>query len=408
MKWVTVFSNKHPFLTAISLALGSAIALGLGRFSYGLLLPVMREDLDWSYLVAGTMNTANAIGYLIGALSSPVMMRKISVNRFFIISCVITAIFLFLSGCTDQTVALFIYRVIAGIASAWVFVAGGVLAAQLGSIHANKSGLLLGIYYGGPGLGITLSSLTLPLVGQWAMDIHWQHSWQLSWYAIAMMCVILTLLLIKPVQSIPAVPPKKAGHSGTPIRSYIPILAGYFMFGVGYIGYMTFVVALLKQLGLASATLNLFYALLGVAVMASSRLWAKLLDHFKGGQSLAILNTLLGIASFIPAFLAIYGAQMDGAAIVAIFFSGLLFGGVFLSAVASTTAFVKHNMPQADWVGGITVFTSIFAAGQIVGPTIVGWISDGQGGLAQGLVLSGVALFIGGFIATRQKPLKQK
>ena len=99
---------------------------------------------------------------------------------------------------------------------------------------------------------------------------------------------------------------------------------------------------------------------------------------------------------------------MDGAAIVAIFFSGLLFGGVFLSAVASTTAFVKHNMPQSDWVGGITAFTSIFAAGQIVGPTIVGWISDGQGGLAQGLVLSGAALFMGGLIATRQTPLKHK
>ncbi len=408
MKTVTVFAHKHPFLTAIALALGSAIALGLARFSYGLLLPVMREDLSWSYLVAGTMNTANALGYLIGALLSPTMMRKISVNRFFIISCLITAVFLFLSGCTDQTVALFIYRVIAGIASAWAFVAGGVLAAQLGSIHANRSGLLLGIYYGGPGLGITLSSLTLPLVGQWAADIHWQHAWQLSWYAIALMCVVLTLLLIQPVQSIPAVPPKKAGHSGTPIKSYLPILAGYFMFGVGYIGYMTFVVALLKQLGLASTTLNIFYALLGVAVMASSRLWAKLLDHFKGGQSLAILNTLLGIASFIPAFLAIYGADMDGAAIVAIFFSGLLFGGVFLSAVASTTAFVKHNMPQSDWVGGITAFTSIFAAGQIVGPTIVGWISDGQGGLAQGLVLSGAALLMGSFIAARQKPLKHK
>ena len=408
MKSVTVFSNKHPFLTAISLALGSAIALGLARFSYGLLLPVMREDLHWSYMVAGAMNTANAIGYLIGALLSPAMMRKISVNRFFIISCLITAVFLFLSGCTDQTAVLFTYRVIAGIASAWAFVAGGVLVAQLGSIHTGKSGLLLGIYYGGPGLGITLSSLTLPLVVRWAMDIHWEHAWQLSWYAIALICLLLTVVLIKPVQSIPAVPPKKAGHSGTPIKSYIPILAGYFMFGVGYIGYMTFVVALLKQLGLASATLNIFYALLGVAVMASSRLWAKLLDHFKGGQSLAILNTLLGIASFIPAFLAIYGAEMDGAAIVAIFFSGLLFGGVFLSAVASTTAFVKHNMPQSDWVGGITAFTSIFAAGQIVGPTIVGWISDGQGGLAQGLVLSGAALFMGGLIATRQKPLKHK
>ena len=71
MKTVMVFANKHPFLTAIALALGSAIALGLARFSYGLLLPIMREDLVWSYLVAGTMNTANALGYLIGALLSP-------------------------------------------------------------------------------------------------------------------------------------------------------------------------------------------------------------------------------------------------------------------------------------------------------------------------------------------------
>jgi MFS family permease len=84
-----------------------------------------------------------------------------------------------------------------------------------------------------------------------------------------------------------------------------------------------------------------------------------------------------------------------------------LFGGVFLSAVASTTAFVKHNMPPSDWVGGITAFTSIFAAGQIIGPTIAGWISDGQGGLARGLLFSGIALLLGGLIATRQKPLAQ-
>ena len=157
-----MFSNKHPFLTALSLALGSAIALGLARFSYGLLLPVMREDLDWSYLVAGTMNTANALGYFIGALSSPAMMRRMSVHQFFISSAIITGVFLFLSGCTDQTSLLFIYRVIAGIASAWIFVAGGVLISQLSTIHANKSGLMLGIFYAGPGLGIVLSSVILP------------------------------------------------------------------------------------------------------------------------------------------------------------------------------------------------------------------------------------------------------
>jgi MFS family permease len=400
-----VFSNKHPFLTALSLALGSAIALGLARFSYGLLLPVMREDLDWSYLVAGTMNTANALGYFIGALSSPAMMRHMSVHRFFISSAIITGVFLFLSGCTDQTSLLFIYRVIAGIASAWIFVAGGVLISQLGTIHANKSGLMLGIFYAGPGLGIVLSSVILPFFNDWGVKISWDHSWQLSWYALGILCLIFTLILVKPISSIPAIPPKPSGDSGTPLKSYGPALMGYFMFGVGYIGYMTFVVALLKQLGLSNSTLNIFYAILGFSVMASSRLWAQMLDRFKGGQSLAILNTLLGIASLIPALIAIYDIPLSNLILLSIFGSGVLFGAVFLSAVASTTAFVKHNMPSSDWVGGITAFTSIFAAGQIIGPTIAGWISDGQGGLARGLLFSGLALLLGGLIATRQKPL---
>jgi hypothetical protein len=65
-------------------------------------------------------------------------------------------------------------------------------------------------------------------------------------------------------------------------------------------------------------------------------------------------------------------------------------------------------MPPADWVGGITAFTTIFAAGQIIGPTIAGWISDGQGGLASGLLFSGVALLLGGALATKQRPLLEK
>ena len=71
--------------------------------------------------------------------------------------------------------------------------------------------------------------------------------------------------------------------------------------------------------------------------------------------------------------------------------SGLLFGGVFLSVVASTTALVRHNLPPAQWAAGISAFTIVFAAGQIVGPTVVGFIADGPGGLARGLVFSAMA-----------------
>jgi hypothetical protein len=86
--------------------------------------------------------------------------------------------------------------------------------------------------------------------------------------------------------------------------------------------------------------------------------------------------------------------------------SGLLFGGVFLSVVASTTALVRHNLPPAAWAAGISAFTTVFAAGQIIGPTVVGWIADGPGGLARGLVFSAVALWVGAALGLRQKAIR--
>ena len=85
--------------------------------------------------------------------------------------------------------------------------------------------------------------------------------------------------------------------------------------------------------------------------------------------------------------------------------SYFLFGGVFLSIVASSTALVRHNLPQNQWAAGISSFTVVFAAGQIAGPTMVGWIADGEGGLARGLLVSALALWLGAVLAWRQKPL---
>ena len=62
-------------------------------------------------------------------------------------------------------------------------------------------------------------------------------------------------------------------------------------------------------------------------------------------------------------------------------------------------------MPPSDWGNGISAFTIVFAFGQIVGPTVVGWIADGPGGLARGMVFSALALWLGALLAWRQRPL---
>jgi hypothetical protein len=76
---------------------------------------------------------------------------------------------------------------------------------------------------------------------------------------------------------------------------------------------------------------------------------------------------------------------------------------VFLSVVASTTALVRHNLAAPAWPAGIAAFTIVFAAGQIVGPSLVGWVADGAGGLARGLVLSACVLAFGALLASRQR-----
>lgn len=74
------------------LAMGPAVGLGLGRFAYALLLPAMRADLGWSYAQAGALNTANAAGYLIGALLTAPLAARIGDKRAFLAGLALAAI----------------------------------------------------------------------------------------------------------------------------------------------------------------------------------------------------------------------------------------------------------------------------------------------------------------------------
>ena len=384
---------------ALALSLGAAVSLGITRFAYGLLLPPMRADLQWSYTLAGAMNTANALGYLAGALVTPRLLQRWGPGALLVGGSALASVFMVLSGFFTAAAPLLAQRLLAGVASAFVFIAGGLLAARLGAQQPARGGFLLGLYYGGTGFGIVASALLVPAAMQAAGER--PHAWAWAWWALALACAFGTLALRWPARvlaGLEATPAAVAAPAEAP-AVWCPFawsLAGYFMFGVGYIGYMTFVVALLREQGVTPDAITAFYALLGCAVIASSRIWAGLLDRHRGGQALAILNALLGCATLLPVLTAVWAALLA---------SGLLFGAVFLSVVASTTALVRHNLQAAHWARGISAFTIVFAAGQIVGPTVVGWVADGPGGLQRGLLLSAVALWLGAGLAWRQRPL---
>lgn len=402
-------SRAQVVWLALALSLGAAVSLGITRFAYALLLPPMREDLGWSYTLAGGMNTINALGYLLGALATPVLLRRQAPGRLLLGGAVLATVFMGLCGFFLDAPSLLLQRLLAGVASALIFIAGGLMAARLGALDAPRSGLLLGLYYGGTGWGISLSALLVPAVLAAAPG---PHAWTWAWWALALASAVATLGMVWPVRVLrrmdaaaaaagvvsgkPAPSAAPVGPQVFRVRDFGPALAGYAMFGVGYIGYMTFVVALLRAQGVGGGAITWFYALLGLSVVLSSRIWAGLLDRSRGGQALALLNGLLGVATVLPALTGSWPVALA---------SGLLFGGVFLSVVASTTALVRHNLPPSQWAAGISAFTIVFAAGQIVGPTVVGLIADGPGGLARGLVFSAGALWLGALLAWRQRPL---
>ena len=377
---------RDTFVTAAALALGAAISLGLARFSYALLLPPMRADLGWSYFTAGAMNTFNAAGYLVGALLLPRALARFDARTLLLAGGFGTALVLAAHGLVRSDAWLYSLRALAGVCSAATFATGGLLAARLGQTPGAKPALVLGLYYGGTGLGIIASALIVPPL-----------SWPGAWVALAMAALLGNAVMARGTRSL-AAPPAAAPARGEGFRArdFAFGLLGYLMFGLGYIGYMTFIVTLLREQGVGGAVIVAFYVLLGAGVIASSWLWAPLLQRYRGGQPLAVLDALLAVATLLP---------VASAHPVAVFASGALFGAVFLSVVASTTVLVRHNLPPAAWPAGIAAFTIVFAGGQIVGPVLVGWVADGPGGLVRGLALSAGVLALGALLASRQRAL---
>jgi predicted MFS family arabinose efflux permease len=386
-------------VVAAALALAAAVSLGLARFSYALLLAPMRADLGWSYLTAGAMNTVNACGYLLGALVTPMALRRFGARAVLLAGSAATGLLLAAHGEVVTDLALYLLRLATGIASAATFISGGLLAARLGRSPARRegrpgaaAGLVLGIYYGGAGIGIVVSALLVPPLAGGAT----LHAWQTAWIALGAAALLATLVTAAASAGLDA--ERTVIEAAAPFRrrDFGFGLVAYGLFGLGYIGYMTFVVTLLHEQHLSAGLITAFYALLGLAVIVSPWLWAGLLQRFRGGLPLCVLSALLALATLLPVL---------GTHPLVVIGSGLLFGAVFLSLVASTTALVCHNLPSAAWPAGIGAFTTVFAAGQIVGPSLVGWVADRAGGLQPGLACSAAVLAVAAVVASRQKPL---
>lgn len=382
---------RRDLIITLGLAMSPLVALGCVRFSYALLLPAMRNDLGWSFTTAGLMNTVNAGGYLVGALGTAWVAARIGQKWAFIGSLVLSFVGLALTATMRTLEPLLILRTILGVAGAGAFVLGGAITSTLCRRHnAHRSALLIGTYFAGGGVGIAVSGLLVPAI----LERRGDAGWPVGWLALAGLAVVGGVAATVATFASPTAP---RVASGTISRLWVGGLSrlstGYLLFGAGYIGYMTFIVALLRQTGLTNAEVTVFWVLLGIAGAISGRVWAPLLRRAVGGSSAAVLFVLLAIATGIPAVT----AWRPG-----LFLSGFLFGLTMLSLVSAVTAAGRDAVPPEDTTAAIGMLTTFFAAGQIVGPWFTGLLADHTGSHQLGLAVSALVLLVGALFCKLQ------
>lgn len=380
-----------PLWVIFGLAMGPAVALGLSRFAYALLLPAMRADLGWSFADAGMMNTANAAGYLAGALTAAPLSKRLGVRRVFVLGLLFTVLAVGATGLTANFTLLSLWRLLAGASGAVAFVAGaGLTSAAAAGGPPHRAPTLLGIYFSGAGMGVIASALgVVPLLES--------TGWRGGWLILGALSLVATLLACLVIKRAPA--PGHCGDGSPAKGGWSPLFMArkflaYGLYGAGYIAYATFIVAFLrKEQGFTDENVAVFWTVVGLASIAGAFLWGPVLARLSGGRGTAATIGVVAIGAAVPLlFNSAFSAYL----------SAILFGGSFLAVIAAVTSFArKAAMPHA-WTAAIAALTVAFGLGQCIGPLLSGAFSDGANGVRTGLWLSVGILALASIIAVFQ------
>jgi predicted MFS family arabinose efflux permease len=181
------------------------------------------------------------------------------------------------------------------------------------------------------------------------------------------------------------------------VQPVLIYLAGYFLFGAGYIAYMTFMIAYVRDAGGGAAAQSAFWSLIGLSAFVTPWVWRRVLALDRGGVSTAIILGVNAIGAALPLF---------GHSTAWLAASALVFGVSFFAIVGSTTAFVRFNYPPAAWPTAIAAMTIAFGIGQTLGPIATGAITDALGSLSYALNAGAAMLALGAVAAVFQKRLK--
>ncbi len=239
------------FAIAFVLSFGPAVSNSFARFAYALVLPAMRSELGLNYSQAGWLNTANALGYLLGAVLTRLLLQQWGNRLLFSVGMFVTAIGILATGFTDDLQWLAFARIIAGLGGASVFICGGALSGNVFADRPELGTTTIAVYFAGGGIGLVIGGVLVPVL----LERGGNSAWPLAWIWLGIISLLMAMATVwaayRIIEPGAVVGNAKAAIGGarTSIAPFLPELFGYLMFGLGYIGYMTFVVAWMRESG---------------------------------------------------------------------------------------------------------------------------------------------------------------
>ncbi|HSV53882.1 MAG TPA: YbfB/YjiJ family MFS transporter [Burkholderiaceae bacterium] len=378
-----------------------AVAMGIGRFAFTPLLPMMLADGVINLATASWLASANYLGYLVGALLcmlQPWIWRRLGnpaplKGPAWVRGGLVATGLLTIGMAVHWSAAWPVLRFAAGVASAVVFVyTSGWCLGQLARLKVPAMGALI---YTGPGIGIALSGIAAS--GMVALE--WSAA--AGWIIFGVLAAALTVLVwpvFRPASDLPATTPAAAAATGTSAlrphgRAEIALLAlAYGIAGFGYIITATFLPVIARQALPGSAWLDLFWPLFGMGVIGGALLASRL--------AVAVDLRWMLVGCYLVQALGIC-ASLVSPSLAGFAFGSLLLGLPFTAITFFAMQEVRRLRP-AQTASTMGLLTAVYGLGQIVGPPLAAALlarsrTPGEG-FTLSLEIAAAALLVGAAI----------
>ncbi|MGW4515446.1 YbfB/YjiJ family MFS transporter [Streptomyces sp. NPDC004393] len=324
--------------------------MGVGRFVYTPILPLMHAQAGLSASAGANLATANYVGYLVGALAGILVPALVRSRLLLRVSLVVLTATLAGMPTVQSTAVWLALRLLAGITSALIFVIA--VNSLLGHLRQHPAHLT-GWAFGGVGAGIALSGLVVLFLRAFG-------DWRAAWWASAALCALMAVACwtLRPEEA----PAPSGGETDSRPRTRVhrwfsALFVSYTLEGIGYIVAGTFLVAAIGQ-GSPGWVGSGAWVLAGLAAVPSSALWAWLGRRWSRP---GLLLTALVIQAVGIALPAVVGG------VPAALVSAVLFGATFIGVSTLALAAGAHlRFPRS-----VALLTAGYSVGQILGPLAV-------------------------------------